>query len=529
MQMAAVNETEEYELDGEEVIETGDFEETKTILGDRVKIREAGVVRAGLKLLKASCSDADKAKFRKLEADGLPYDEIDKQLGGTPKSKNSKLYPSNCDHFVIRECDFKRPEDARFILNNFADADGKVRRLPIWFPVGDIATAIPHNFKAFDGSSNVLAYSFYDGETLKLKYLPKKANPALSQKDWPVVDFDPKNPPADAPAGIKFGGMYKFYIEGIKGVGEIVVPTKSWYGLADAVAAMRRVTELRGRFNGTLDGKPFLELRKVQQVVKTPEGERQKQWIVTVECTVDAIELERAGETRLDRGRSALQLIKGGASSSTSAKAAVPGQSAMAGSAPPVTTTADKKEEAPSASHAAGTTGAGQSDAEHNNGVDQEPLVEELISPSQVEEIDRKISEYGVNYGKFLEHIGVRELWMIEQKNYGTVIAALELKRQANERNQKANDAGQSASKPAGAGEQPSLLGDTGTTSNGLKNMNAVIAELVANKITYQADETAGALHVKLNATDTANREIVKKLGFRWDNPGKTWIFKKAA
>lgn len=504
--------TEEFE---QEIIETGEVEEARMVLGDREKIRYAGVIRAGVKLPKNSCTAAEKEKFRMLEAEGLPYDDIDKQLGGTPKSGKSKLFPSNADHFIIRECDYNRPADAQYILKEFAGDDGKVRRIPVWFPVDDINVAIPHGFMAFDGSSSVRASSYYEGDTLMLKYVSKDKNILVPKKgDWVSVPFDPDAPPSDAPSGIDFCGMYRVYIPGIKGLSEIIVPTKSWYGLGDAVAVLRRARSIRGRFNGLLDGKPFLELCKVQQTVKAPDGKKQKQWIITLECSVDAAELERDAGSRVVRGKNSMQLLNGRRPATTLTAAMISNEAA-----------------ALDAAHIAAAVDDGptyETDEPAHEEFTGEPVVAHLISPAQAEEIDKKIQDYGVDYGRFLQFLGVQEIWQIEQASFGTAIAALENKRRQNEAKQAAAPAKHTT---AAEGEQPSLLGgtSTGAGNSGAKNMNSIAAELAANKISCQMDESSGTIFVKLNATDTISRDLVKGLGFRWDGSAKRWYWQKAA
>lgn len=295
------------------ILETGELEDARMILGDSTRIFYSGIVRAGAKIPKNNCTPAEKEKFKKLESEGLPYDEIDKQLGGTPRSSKSKLFPTNVDYFIIRDCDFKDPGDAQFIRDNFSDLDGKVRRIPIWLATGDISVAVPHNHKAFDGGSNVRAFSYYDGDDHLLKYVPKNVGPQPQKGDWVTIPFD--NPdaklPDDAPAGIKFGGLYKVNVKGIKGAGEIMVPTHSWYGISNSIAVLRRVRTVLGRFSGLLCGEPFLMLEKVQETVRDPDGKRQKQWITTINAAVDMADLATYAESRPTRGVVALNQFNG--------------------------------------------------------------------------------------------------------------------------------------------------------------------------------------------------------------------------
>lgn len=303
-----------YESDAmAEILMGGDEDEARMILGDRESISVAGVIRAGLKVPKNNCTDAQKKRFYELEKEGLPYDEIDKLLGGTPKSKSSKLFPKNVDHFVIRACDFRRPSDAEYLVNNFADSDGKVRRIRIWSPKDQISEIIPHSFKAFDGNNSVRAFTCYEDCKFVLKYLPMSVGKQPKPSDWKTVPFnpdDPKNIPKDCPP-VKFGGQFRVHVPGIKGIGDIVLTTNSWYGLGDAVAALKDVRKVRGRISGLFRGEPFLELAKVPMIVKTPEGERQKQYVVTVDLCVDLMDIVHDREESVVRGSRAVNIFNG--------------------------------------------------------------------------------------------------------------------------------------------------------------------------------------------------------------------------
>ena len=308
------------------VIETGDVEEVSMILGHKDKLRCAGLVRPGVKVIKNSCTAAEKAKFKELEAQGMGYDAIDIALGGKPKSNTSKLFPSNADFFVVRDCDFKKPADAQYIRQHYADPDGKVRRFPVWFTIGEIDRVLPHNFKAFDGSGSVRCASFYDGKVLKFRYVPKGLqNP--KQDDWQILDSDDEDVATKA-CGYKvtFGGMYRVNVVGLRGLEEVIVPTKSWYGIGYSVATLRRVRSILGRFDGLVNGQPIFELCKVQEEVTTPDGKKQNQWLVTLELSLDPIEIARYAEPQAVAARSAhaLQMLTGRALAAPVAAAPAP-------------------------------------------------------------------------------------------------------------------------------------------------------------------------------------------------------------
>ena len=294
------------------IIENGSEEEIKMLLGGRDKIRHTGIIRAGKRRPLDSCTAQEKALFSQLEAEGLSYDEVDRKLGGKPKTRESKLTTVNTDHFVIREMDFKRPADAEFILKNYADADGKVRRVPVFFTVSDIDKAIPHGYTAFDGSSNLRCKSFYDGDDLKFRYLEKSIT-APKAGDWKILDSDDEDEATRA-CGYKvtFSGMYRVNVVGLRGIGEVIIPNKSWNGMGDAVAVLNKIKKRLGRFDGLLNGQSFFELCKVQDLVKH-KGKKVKQWIITLELSVDPMEIERYTEPTqvAARAQHAMRMLTG--------------------------------------------------------------------------------------------------------------------------------------------------------------------------------------------------------------------------
>ena len=111
----------------------------------------------------------------------------------------------------------------------------------------------------------------------------------------------------------KNGSTRRKILNGLRGLEEVIVPTKSWYGLGYSVATLRRVRSVLGRFDGLVNGQPIFELCKVPEEVITPDGKKQKQWIVTLELSIDPIELARYAEPAAvaARSASALSLLTG--------------------------------------------------------------------------------------------------------------------------------------------------------------------------------------------------------------------------
>lgn len=290
------------------IVETGDLHEVAMILGDRERVRHAGVIRPGIKIPLSGCSQKQKDIYSRMLDEGHGFEAIDSamlQVAEKGYTKKTCLRPANSDYFTIRDEDFRRPADAQYIRNNFADTDGKVRRIPCWFSQSDINKVMPHNFRAFS-KGGLRCVSFYDGSKLKFKYLPKEFQGSPKAEDWKILDSDDEALATKA-CGIevKFGGMYRVYVPGTRGAGEIICPTQSWYGLGESVGVLRRVRSILGRFDGLLNGDAFFELCKVPEMVTTPEGKRQQQWIVTLELAADPMALARYAEPQAVAARSA--------------------------------------------------------------------------------------------------------------------------------------------------------------------------------------------------------------------------------
>lgn len=292
------------------VIENGSDEEIMMLLGGRERIRHAGIIRAGKKRPFAKCTAQEVALFEKLEAEGMTYDDIDRAMGGKPKSRGSKLTTTNTDYFVLRESDFKKPSDCAFILKTYADADGRVRRIPVFFTVADLDKAIPHSFTAFDGGGQLRCKSFYDKRRLKFKYVEKSVVVPKAE-DWKILDTEDEDEATKA-CGYKvsFSGMYRVNVVGLRGIGEVIVPNKSWNGMGDAVSVLEKIQKRLGRFDGLLSGQSMFDLCKVCEYVKH-EGKKVKQFVITLELSVDPMDIERHAEKLHERGPRSLAILNG--------------------------------------------------------------------------------------------------------------------------------------------------------------------------------------------------------------------------
>jgi hypothetical protein len=282
------------------ILETGDVEETRMILGTRDRVRPAGIIRPGIKLPVGSCSKEQKELYERMLDDGHGFDAIDAEmlkLEQKNSTRKSCLRPANCGHFIVRPSDFRSAADCDFIQKNYAGKDGLIREIPIWLTSDSISLIAPHNFRAFDGGGNLRCVSeFHDDGKLRFRYLPKGAKLPAKPEDWKILDSEDEDEATKACGyQVVFGGMLRFFVPGVRSAGDLILPTRSWNGLSESIAVLRRVKSILGRCSGLLNGQPFLALVKTEEDIKH-EGKRGKQWIPSITLTVDPMELARYAE-----------------------------------------------------------------------------------------------------------------------------------------------------------------------------------------------------------------------------------------
>lgn len=126
----------------------------KSIIGRNAKMRlpELGTIRPGIRMLKEGCSEADKAIYNAMVAEGRSWDEISDKLGKDSEGKQ-KLKPHNENYFTIREIDCKiNPANARKLHELYADPDGHIRSLPIVLASDDWFEVCPHHYQCWTGN-----------------------------------------------------------------------------------------------------------------------------------------------------------------------------------------------------------------------------------------------------------------------------------------------------------------------------------------------------------------------------------------
>lgn len=264
-------------------ITNGNTEAASTLLGPVFMMPKAGVIRPGIKVLKKNCTDRDKEIYNGFLQKGATWDEIDRAIGPDGKGR-SKLIPSNADYFSIRPEDCKNPDDAKRLHDLYADDDGKIRNLPVWFSVNEWVNVIPHGLRAFGKQQGLRYFSEIEeygqngstGFNRICKY-PLEIKPGkrvYGGRKYGRRPCDPDNCQEYQSGVCNFGGVIRCHIPGVKGIGVWLIPTTSWYSLSNIKSTLEIVAGLtRGRIAGLVDNDPDFPsgIRTVFRLRKTPE------------------------------------------------------------------------------------------------------------------------------------------------------------------------------------------------------------------------------------------------------------------
>jgi hypothetical protein len=264
-------------------ITNGNTEAAATLLGPVFMMPKAGVIRPGIKVLKKSCTEKDRQIYNSLLEKGATWDEIDRSIGPDDNGK-SKLIPSNADYFTIRSEDCRNADDAKRLHELYADRDGKIRSLPVWFSVNEWFNVIPHGLRAFGKQQGLRYFSEVEecrqngvtGFNRICKY-PLEIKPGkrvYGGRKYGQRPCDPDNCQEYQSGVCNFGGVIRCHIPGVKGIGVWLIPTTSWYSLSNIKSTLEIVTGLtRGRIAGLVDNDPDAPsgIRTVFRLRKTPE------------------------------------------------------------------------------------------------------------------------------------------------------------------------------------------------------------------------------------------------------------------
>ena len=121
-------------------IPNGDYDNEEfftPLLGDDDNVKTLGVIRPGIMVLKKSCEQADVERYDRLLAQGMSWTDMAKEFG-------DKLIPQNVDYFTANRHDCINPANADLIKKLYADPDGRIRSIPVYFPMNEWWNIIPH-------------------------------------------------------------------------------------------------------------------------------------------------------------------------------------------------------------------------------------------------------------------------------------------------------------------------------------------------------------------------------------------------
>jgi hypothetical protein len=289
------------------ILEDGDEEyiaAISTLLGPEYRLPRSGVIRPGIMKPKNGCTDQDKAKYEAMLEEGATWDEIDKALGVDGRGK-SKLVPANVDYFSIRPRDCLNPVHEKEIHRLYADPDGKLRRLPVMFPVNEWWKIIDHSLRCFGQSGirfkskfkEVYVNNHVDAVRV-CQYPMEEAGKVFGGRKWGERPCDPDTCREYQSGECKFGGTLSFYIPGISGIGVWVLPTTSWYSLVNIKSTLEFVAGItKGQLARLFyEKKPLFILQKVYRDIsvvdtKTGKAARREQWLIHLDIPVDMTSL----------------------------------------------------------------------------------------------------------------------------------------------------------------------------------------------------------------------------------------------
>jgi|GEM_PF-1109589 len=302
-----------------------------TLLGPKFSYPRAGVIRPGVMRLKKGCSEKEVALCEKMKEEGSTWEDIDKALG-TDQQGKSKLIPENVDYFTVHKNDCVNPRHADEIMKRYADPDGKLRSIPVWFPVNEWWNIIPHGLHCYGGSVGIRYRSNFkavkDGlgkvvDMIRVCEYPlpvEKGKRIFGGRQWSERSCDPEACSEYQNGECKFGGVIQFFIPGLSGLGIWVLPTTSWYSLLSIKSTLETMEKItNGRIAQLfVNNKNRIEtvfvVKKVKQPVtfidiKTGQPVKRDQYLITLDARIDTMELALTYDNPVLQGTKALSIL----------------------------------------------------------------------------------------------------------------------------------------------------------------------------------------------------------------------------
>jgi len=310
-------------------IPDGDYDNEEfftPLLGDDDNVKTLGVIRPGIMVLKKDSAQPDVERYDRLLAQGTSWTDMAKDLG-------DKLIPQNVDYFTVNRHDCVNPANADLIKKLYADPDGRIRSIPVYFPMNEWWNIIPHRLCCYgltkglkhrsgfeyerDDRGRIVDYNMVC-ETPEELEAGKKL---FGGRAWTKKPCDPESCPEYQREECRFSGRIYFMIPGIKGMGSFVIPTKSFYSMKRVKKTLRDMYQLtNGRIAYLLhNGETIFTLRKVKATIPCIDWEKgetkmRQQYLIDLDVVVDPLEVAReySIEKVLQRGARAMTMLGAG-------------------------------------------------------------------------------------------------------------------------------------------------------------------------------------------------------------------------
>jgi|Deesub1362A_J573_1020465.scaffolds.fasta_scaffold04420_5 hypothetical protein len=206
--------------------------------------------------------------------------------------------PRNVDYFTPDPSTFDDPRDAGDLVERFADQDGRIRRLPVWFHSDDLSVVAPHGLYLFRTGGLVC-------RSLRAAAEDRSLAIRFDREGRRVVECDPERCPDHLSGDCRFSGRLLFYVPGQRSPNPLMLPTTSLNSFRLIHSALANVRAVRGSIRMLHRGRPFLELVKVRkEVLRAVEDGfvRTPQWLIALRLTVPMEELARDAAAEPHRG-----------------------------------------------------------------------------------------------------------------------------------------------------------------------------------------------------------------------------------
>jgi hypothetical protein len=306
------------------------------LLGDDDNIKTLGVIRPGIMVLKKESTQADVERYDRLLAQGTSWTDMAKDLG-------DKLIPQNVDYFTVNGHDCVNPANADLIKKLYADPDGRLRSIPVYFPMNEWWNIIPHRLCCYGLTKGLKHRSGFEYERDDRGRIADYSMVCETPEDleagkklfggraWTRRPCDPESCPEYQREECRFSGRIYFMIPGIKGMGSWVIPTKSWYSMKRLKKTLRDMYQLtNGRIAYLLHkGETIFTLRKVKATIPCIDWEKgetkmRQQYLIDLDVVVDPLEVAReySIEKVLQRGARAMTMLGAGVENADGVSAA---------------------------------------------------------------------------------------------------------------------------------------------------------------------------------------------------------------